>query len=102
MIGKTSPSFLSRLFWDVDTSKFQPLDNPPFTIARILEYGDEKAAAWMRKNFDEAAIVAILKKSRILTRRSANFWALFFKVNKSEIRCLNKEFQRKQGSIWPY
>lgn len=96
------PIFLRQLFWDVDAADFKPLMNPSFTIARILECGDEKACGWMRRKFDESLIVSILKKSRTLSRKSANFWAVFFKIDKNEVRCLNKEFQEKQGRIWPY
>jgi hypothetical protein len=39
------PANVRRFFWDTNPESFDPTACPPYTIARILEYGDEKAVA---------------------------------------------------------
>jgi alpha-D-ribose 1-methylphosphonate 5-triphosphate synthase subunit PhnH len=82
------PSELHTLFWDTNVSEFQPLDFPDYTIARVLELGDQDAVAWLRDTFTEAQIVSVLRMERRLSRRSANFWALVYGVSTDQIAAL--------------
>lgn len=82
------PQDLRPLFWDTNLDNFTPASYPAYTIARILEYGDEKAIAWLRSTFSEAQIVEILRTERRLTRKSANFWALVYHIPSEEIAAL--------------
>jgi hypothetical protein len=76
------------LFWDTNLDNFNPASYPAYTIARVLEYGDEKAIAWLRSTFTEAQIVETLRAERRLTRKSANFWALIYRIPSEEIAAL--------------
>jgi|YelNatPaOPRAMG01_1025707.scaffolds.fasta_scaffold41291_3 hypothetical protein len=96
------PLFLKKYFWDVDFSSLDFEHNPDFVIARILEYGDMKAVRWMRKSVDEKKIKKIVEESRQLSRKSANFWSLFFNISREKIRCFKKSYQKMQKSHWPY
>ena len=71
---------LHAFFWDVDVQTFDPQSYPEYTIGRILEYGDSAAVSWMRHNFPEDKIVAVIRNSRRLSRKSAWFWALVYSV----------------------
>ncbi|MFB3906362.1 MAG: hypothetical protein ACE15E_23200 [Acidobacteriota bacterium] len=62
--------------WDVDLETFEPRSYPEFTIFRLLEFGDEKAIAWLRAEFPSDQIEEVVRTERRLSRRSANFWAL--------------------------
>ena len=45
------PEQLRPFFWDIRTDDFNPSAYPEYTIARLLEYGDEKAVDWLRQTF---------------------------------------------------
>ncbi|HDP37375.1 MAG TPA: hypothetical protein ENN27_05925 [Candidatus Atribacteria bacterium] len=99
---KTLPQFLKKYFWDVDFSKLDKEKYTSFIIERILEEGDEKAARWMRGNFDLAQIKNVLYNSKNLSPKSANYWQLIFNLKRDKILCLRKSFQQKQRIIWKY
>jgi hypothetical protein len=82
------PQDLRPLFWDTKIEDFNPVSHPAYTIARVLEFGDEKAIAWLRETFSEAQIVEVLRTERRLSRKSANFWALIYHVPAEEIAAL--------------
>jgi uncharacterized protein DUF6922 len=82
------PRDLRPLFWDTNLADFNPNIHPAYTIARILEYGDEKAVAWLRDTFSESQIVEVLRKERRLSRRSANFWALIYRLSPDNVAAL--------------
>jgi hypothetical protein len=76
------------LFWDTNLESFNPVSYPACTIARVLEFGDDKAVAWLRDTFSETQIVEVLRTERRLTRKSANFWALIYHIPSEEVAAL--------------
>ncbi|MGD1103178.1 MAG: hypothetical protein ABSA59_14075 [Terriglobia bacterium] len=82
------PQDLRPLFWDTNLDNFNPVSYPAYTIARVLEYGDDKAIAWLRDTFSETQIVEVLRTERRLSRKSANFWALIYHIPSEEIAAL--------------
>lgn len=99
---KITPDFLRQYFWDIDFSKLDYGRKSQFVIARILEYGDEKAIAWMMEHFPRARIINTLEKNRELTSKSANFWAFMLNVDKEKVKCLKKSFRETRKKFWPY
>jgi hypothetical protein len=96
------PKFLKEYFWDV---KFEDLDISRwriFILRRILEYGNDKAADWMRKTFTQSEIKEALCNYRGYSKKSANFWALVLGIPKEEVLCLKKSSSKIPKSIWPY
>jgi hypothetical protein len=83
------PSNLQTLFWDTDLDTFKPEAYPDYTIFRVLELGDEAAVAWLRQTFPEAEICRVLSTERRLSEKSANFWALVYRVPSREVAALN-------------
>lgn len=96
------PKFLKKYFWDVDFETINLQKESYFIIERILEEGDKKAIKWMLQTFSKDLIQAVLQKSRRLSKKSANFWAVIFNIPKNKILCLKKSFQKKQKIVWPY
>ncbi len=74
------PQALRPLFWATNLDKFDPVSSLAYTIARVLELGDDKAVAWLRDTFSEAQTVEVLRTERRLSRKSANFWALIYHI----------------------
>jgi hypothetical protein len=83
------PSNLQTLFWDTNLDTFAPEAYPDYTIFRVLELGDEAAVEWLRKTFSEAEIRRVLSTERRLSEKSANFWALVYRVPFREVAALN-------------
>ena len=83
------PSHLQTLFWDTNLDNFKPEAYPDYTIFRVLEYGDEKAVEWLRGAFSESEIRRVLCSESRLSRKSANFWALVFRVPSHEVAALS-------------
>jgi len=75
---------LHPFFWDVDLMTFDPQSYAEYTIGRILEYGDSAAVSWMRHNFPEDRILAVIRSSRRLSHKSAGFWTLVYSVPLAE------------------
>lgn len=99
---KPLPLFLKRYFWDVEFSKLDKKDYPVFIIERVLEYGDEKAASWLFKQFKKSELKEVLVKKQGLSPLSANYWGLILNVPKNKILCLQKQFQNKLQKTWHY
>lgn len=82
------PQGLRPLFWDTNLDNFNPAAYPVYTIARILEFGDQMAIAWLRETFSEPQVVKVLRTERRLSRKSANFWALIYHIPPEEVAAL--------------
>jgi len=99
---KKLPDFLNKYFWDAEFGKIDLQKRRVYVLRRILEYGDERAVAWMWKNFKQSEIRNDLSKFRGYSRKSANFWALLLDVPKEEVLCLKKLSSKEQKRIWSY
>jgi hypothetical protein len=96
------PSYLGKNFWDVDIKKLDIEKHATFILERILEFGDEKAVRWLFKHFTNDKITDAIRTSRNISLKSANFWSNFFNLDKSEVLCLSKQFQKRYRQIWKY
>jgi hypothetical protein len=76
------------LFWDVNLDNFNPAAYPDYTIARVLELGDENAVKWMKATFPEADVRRVIATERRLSRKSANFWALVYGIAPDDVAAL--------------
>lgn len=96
------PLHLKKYFWDTDFAQIDIDKNRFYIIARIFEYGDERAAAWALEHFKKEDIKKTLRESRILSPKSGNFWALFFNLRKAGLQCFQKSSLKLQSSHWGY
>lgn len=101
-MAKGLPKFLKKYFWDVDFEKINLDRRRIYVLRRLLEYGDEKALAWTRKNFSESDIKNILYNYRGLSLKSANFWAVMVNVKKEDVKCLKRRLSKELMTAWPY
>ncbi len=99
---KKLPEFLSKYFWDVEFRQIDLEKRRVYVLRRILEYGDERAVAWMWKNFEKSEIKNVLCKFRGYSKKSANFWTLLLDVPREEVLCLKKPSLKEQKRIWRY
>lgn len=88
------PNQLHTLFWDIDVANFDPSAYPDYTIFRVLELGDNQAIAWLREMFSDEEIRRVLRTERRLSRKSANFWALMYKIPDGQVAALAQNLDR--------
>ena len=82
------PNNLIPYFWDIETQGFDPAAYPEYSIARILELGDEESVAWMKATFAEGQIQEVVRNERRLSPKSANFWALVYDIPRQDVAAL--------------
>ena len=85
------------LFWDVDIEAFDPKAFPDYAISRVLEFGDTDAASWLRAEFPGTEIQRVLRTERRLSRKSANFWALVYRIPPEDVAALA---QHSDAETW--
>jgi hypothetical protein len=96
------PSFTHSFFWDIDPTTVTVGEYPTYIIERLLEQGDLKATRWLLSRFSRDEIIDVLKHSRRISPFSANFWMLYFDLDRKGIRCLSKQFQSERSRTWRY
>lgn len=96
------PGFLKKYFWDVDSRKIDLEKSRTYILKRILEYGDQKAVAWMWRNFERSEIRDAVSNCRGYSQKSANFWALILGIPRGKVSCLRQRSSRAPKKIWPY
>lgn len=102
MRNKRLPKFLKKYFWEVDFEKLSLKKHRYYILERILEYGEERAIRWMKKNFKKEEIVDFLLRFRTLSPKSANFWAVVFNVKREKVLCLQRYYLKIQRKHWLY
>jgi len=102
LLPNSIPQFAQRYFWDVDAKKLDAARHSTYVIERLLEWGNPQAARWVLQKYSRRKIVSVLKKTRALSRMSANFWAMYFGLPKNEVRCLSKRYQKQRSGVWHY
>ena len=96
------PPYTYRYFWDIDPAQLDVDEYPVYVLERLLEYGDLSSVRWILEHFSRQEITSVLQTSRRLSPLSANFWALYFGMDKELVPCLSKPYHREQDEIWPY
>lgn len=94
------PEFLRPLFWEIDFDHLRLPERETYVIERVLEYGNLPAVRWLEKTFPPERIAQVVRHSRALSLRSANFWARMLGIPLEEVRCLSTSFQQKHRVIW--
>lgn len=96
------PGYLKKYFWDIDFEKLDMKTHWKDVLGRMLEYGDTRAIRWASRHFSENDIADILLHYRIVSPKSANFWALILGITKKKILCLRQPYLGIQKRHWPY
>ena len=98
---KKLPLALKKYFWDAEFEKIGLEKSRTYILKRILEYGDEYAVRWMRKNFKKEEIKNALCNLRF-SPKTANFWAFALNVKKEDVKCLSRSFRETQKQFWAH
>lgn len=90
------PNYIKKYLWDVNCGNLDLENHGKFICERVMEYGDEQAWQWLRGNYSDDFICKVLCESRVISPKTANFYAKLLGVKESDIRCLCEPFERKQ------
>lgn len=88
------PDFLYPLFWDINPERLAIEQHPKYVIERILELGDRPAVKWLEKKYPREKITETIKHSRKISRKTANYFAHLYNVERGQILCLNKPYPK--------
>ena len=86
------PRHLHQFFWDVVPRRIDFRKHPDYVIARLLEHGDLAAIRWVLKAYRKQEIAKVVRQSRQLSRKTANFWRLRLAIPKTEVYALNRSY----------
>ena len=96
------PAFLKTYFWDVNFEKIDYKKSEYYVANRLLDREDVKALRWLFKNIHRENLINVVKTSRGFFLLSVNFWYIYFELDRSGIRCLEKSYLKVRKSHWPY
>ena len=86
---------LRPFFWDVDFESLSVQKYSYFIISRLMEHGDDEALPFLMRAYSRRELVATLRTSRSISRRSRKFWALLLDVK--EESCSAKRYRAPFG-----
>ncbi len=73
---KPSIQFRPALFWDTDPKKLDIQKHSKYIIERIMDFGNEDEARWMRRHYPKSLLAEVVRKSRVLGSSSRTLWTL--------------------------
>jgi hypothetical protein len=88
-IKKVNTEIIESLFWDVDFCTLDLKKYKNFVIERLLQFGRPEHVRWVLDFYEKEDIVETIKKSRKISKKTANFWALHYEISREEIKCFN-------------
>ena len=71
------PTYITKYFWGDDLQELDLKKNKEYIIQTILEKGDQKAIQWLLSEFDKDTLRQLISQIK-LSKKSANFWGLYF------------------------
>ena len=68
--------FREALFWDTDPKKLDMQKHAKYIIERIMDFGNEDEARWMRRYYPKSLLADVVRKSRVLGASSRTLWTI--------------------------
>ena len=93
--GDELPGLLRPFFWDVDFRDLSIDRSSYFIMSRLMEHGDEAAMSFLLRTYTRAAMIDVLRSSRVLSRRSRNFWKILLEIAGEP--CIPKRYPTPYG-----
>lgn len=97
MISNTVKNIISPCLWGADIDSLDIEADKFLIIERILEHGSDTQIEFIMTNYRTDDIIQVVKESSYLSRKTVNYWCLFFNLKREETRCFKKRYQH----LWP-
>lgn len=99
---KKLPKSMYRYFWDIKAEELDIDRWDQYVIARVLQWGRAKDLRWLSKAYGKEKLIEVLKRSRELSVKNANYFAKVWGIPTMEVLCLQPEFRQQRSKHWPY
>lgn len=83
------PEQLKGFFWDVDVKELDIEKHKVYIIERLLDFGSEAAYRWLFATYTDTDIMAVIRRSKRISRPTALMMANFYSIPKEEVWCLS-------------
>lgn len=85
------PAELHNLFWDTRPEELDVKQHATFILERILEFGNAQAVDWALRTYPLTEIEHVVRNSRRISRKTANYWAIRLGVPEKQVRRLQED-----------
>ncbi len=89
-------------FQDVDPAGIDVQQHATFIIERLLEFGDDAAIVWLEHTYPKHQLATVVRTSRRISPKSANYFALKYEIPASEVPCLSQSYRRAHALRWAH
>lgn len=96
------PQRFAKYFWDINPERIDTKKYPQYVLERLLQFGDISAVKWGLSRFGKDKVIDVVKTSRQINRKTANFFIKIYNLDPKEVVCFNREYQNKHRVVWPY
>lgn len=93
--GENDINVIADFFWDVDVMSLDIVKNKRFVIERLLQFGRPEQIKWMLAHYSDSEIIEVVKSSRTIDKKTANYWALHYHILPKEVLCLNRQLMQE-------
>lgn len=82
------PKYLQPFLWSYEIAKLDPERHKKRIITNLLNCGDTQALHWLFKVYDRQEIREVVSNFSPgeWSKKSLNFWRLFFEIKENEIK----------------
>ena len=91
------PPKVISLLWDAKLADISLSKHKQYVIERVLEYGDLAEDKWLKSVYSIEDIIDVIKRSRQISIKTANYYSLIFNIPQEEILCFKQPFTQKQN-----
>lgn len=86
---------IAEFFWDVDIQRLDIAENKRFIIERLLQYGRPEHIKWLFAHYNDNEIIEVVKLSRTIDKKTANYWSLHYNISPNEVLCLKRQLDQE-------
>ena len=90
--------FSTHLFWDIDKNKLDFEKSKNQIIYQVVEYGMMKDWKLIHQLYSKEEIKNVVINLRSLDKKTLNFLALYFNIDKTTFRCYKNSLSA--SSFW--
>jgi len=87
---------IGQMFWDIDPKKLDIIRHKRFIMERISQYGTPPEISWLLDTYKKKDIIQVVKQSKNIDRKTANYWTLYFDIPREMVLCLNRSLIDEQ------
>ena len=88
------PDFIKKYFWDINPEELDINEDYFIILERLLNYADDKTLKLILKYYEKKKIKEVVKNSRRLNPKTANFWQKHFIIRKEDVKCIQKSYPK--------